>query len=53
MNTPWLKGEYRKWGGGKMGEGSQKVQTSSYETNKSWDIMNSIVTIVHNSILHI
>ena len=36
-----------------MGEDSQKVRTSSYKTHKSWDIMNSIMTIAHNSILYI
>ena len=31
-------GVYRKqgMGGGQMGEGTQKIQTSSYKINKSW-----------------
>jgi len=38
-----------------MGEGIQKVQTSNYKINKSWKciITHSIVTRVHNTVLHI
>ena len=36
-----------------MGEGSQKVQTSSYKVNKSWDVIYSMVTIVNNTVLYI
>lgn len=31
----------------KMGEGSQKLQTSGYEINQSWSISYSMVTIVN------
>ena len=30
------RGGGRGWGVGEMGEGGQKVQTSSYKINKSW-----------------
>ena len=30
------------WGLSEMGEGSQNVQTSRYNINKSWDIMYTI-----------
>ena len=36
-----------------MDAGGQKVQTSSYKINKSWDVMYSVVTIVNNTVLHI
>ena len=38
-------------GGGEMGEGGQKVQTSSYISHG--DVMNSLGIIVNNTILHI
>ena len=31
-----------------MGEGGQKVQTSSYQIHKSWDVTYSVVTLVDN-----
>lgn len=37
-------------GTGKMVKGGQKVQTSSYKRNTSWDIMYSIVTIVNTTV---
>ena len=38
----------------KMGEGSQKVQTASYEVNISHkEVMYSKVTTINNAILHI
>ena len=45
--------KFRGLGVGKMGEGSQKVQTSSYKVNKSWDVIYSMVTIVNNTVLYI
>ena len=33
-----------------MSEISQKIQISSYKMNKSGDVMQSIVTIVNNSV---
>ena len=39
--------------GEEMGEDGQKVQTSRYKINKSWNVMNSMVTIVNNTVLHI
>ena len=36
-----------------MGEGGQKVQTSIYKADKSWDIMYSVVTAVNNTELYI
>ena len=43
------------WGVSEMGEGSQKVQTSSYKINKSWrrNITYSLGTIVNNTVLYI
>ena len=38
------------WEVGKMGEGSQKMQTSKYNVNKSWDVTHSMATIVNNII---
>ena len=35
-------------GMGEMGEGGQKVQTSSYTINESWELMYSIMTIVND-----
>lgn len=40
------------WEIGKMGEGSQKMQTSKYNVNKSWDVTHSMATIVNNNVLH-
>ena len=40
-------------GVGKMGEGNQKVQTSSYKLNKSEGCNESTATIVNNTVLHI
>lgn len=39
--------EYRLGKGWKMGEGGRKVQTSTYKTNKSWEGMYSMVTVVN------
>ena len=36
QTTDWWLPEGRGVGVGKMGEGGQKVQTSSYKINKSW-----------------
>ena len=36
-----------------MGEEGQKVQTSSYKVNKSWGCMDSVVTTVNNTALHV
>ena len=36
-----------------MGEGGQKVQTSSYKMNISWDVKFSMVTIVNNTAVYI
>ena len=44
-------GGCQRWGVGKIGEGRQKVHTSSYN-NKSWDLMYSTVTIVNNTVLY-
>lgn len=41
------------WGVDEMGEGGQKVQTPSYKTDKSWDVMHSMVTVVNNTVLYI
>ena len=38
---------------GEMGEGSLKVQTSSYKIKSHGDVMYSMATIVNNTILHI
>ena len=40
-------------GVGKIGEGGQKVQMSSYKLNKSWGIMYSTATVVNNTVSHI
>ena len=41
------------WKGcGEMSEGGQKVQTSSCKINKSWNVMDSMVTTVNNAELH-
>ena len=39
-------------GEGKLGEGSQKVQTSSYKISKSREVVYSMVTIANNAILY-
>ena len=39
-------------GEGKLGEGGQKVQTSSYKICKSWDTIYSMVTTANNAILY-
>ena len=39
-------------GEGKLGEGGQKVQTSSYKISKSWDVIYSMVTTANNAILY-
>ena len=36
-------------GVGEMGEGGQKIQTSSYKKNKSWNVMYSMEIIVNNT----
>lgn len=36
-----------------MGEGDQKVHTSSYKMNKSWDVMYSIVITVNNTFIYL
>lgn len=38
---------------GKMGKGGQKIQTSSYEINKSWNVMYIMIIIVNNNLLYI
>ena len=43
----------RGWRVGKVGEGCQKVQTSRYKINKSWDVMYSMVTIVNTAVWYI
>lgn len=35
-----------KGGGGEMGEGGQKVQTSNYKIDTFWGYNNSVVTII-------
>lgn len=40
-------------GENKMGEGGQKVQVYSYKTNKLYDIMYRMVTVVNSTILYI
>ena len=39
--------------GGKMGEGSEKVQTFSYKINKSWNDMYIMATVISNTVLYI
>ena len=39
--------------GGKMGEGSQKVQISSDKISKSWNGMYSMMIVVNNPVSHI
>ena len=46
----WLLPEAGGEGIGKMDEGVQKVQVSSYKTHKFWDVMYSIVTIAINTL---
>lgn len=41
------------WEVGKMGEGSQEVQTCSYKITKSWGWTVSMVTAVSDCIEHI
>ena len=41
------------WEMGKMDEGGQKVQTSSYKKYKSWEYTYSMMTEVSNTVLHI
>ena len=36
-----------------MGKGGQKVQTSSYKINKSWDVMYSMMNTVNNTVTYI
>ena len=43
----------QKWAEIKWVKGGQKVQISSYRTNKLYDIMYRMVTIVNSTILHI
>lgn len=38
---------------GEMGEGGQRVRTSSYKINKFWDIMYSMVTVVNDTVLYV
>ena len=33
-----------------LGEGGQKVPTSSYKISKSWDVMDIMVTIVNSTV---
>ena len=40
-------------GGQKVGEGGQKVQTSRYKIGKSENAVNSMLTTVNNTVLHI
>lgn len=40
-------------GGCKMGEGGQKVKTSSYQVNKSSGRMYSVRTTINNTVLYI
>ena len=40
----------RGWGMGEMDEGHQKVRTSSYKINKSWDKIYRMTTIVNNMV---
>ena len=35
-----------------MGEGSQNVQTSNYEINKSWKYNFQHASVVNNTVLH-
>ena len=39
------------WGVGEKGEGGQKIQTSSYKINKTWDVMYTMVNILSNTSL--
>ena len=39
----------RGGGVGEVGGGGQKVQTSSYKINKSWECMHNKVTTVNNT----
>lgn len=39
-------------GGGEMGEVGQKIKTSDYKINKSWDVIYNIVTVVNNTVLY-
>ena len=39
-------------GEGKLGEGGQKVQTSSYKISKSWDVIYSMLTTANNALLY-
>ena len=43
----------REWGMGEMGEGGQKVQTSSYKINKYWGCYVLQCDIVDNTVLYI
>ena len=36
-----------------MGENGQSVQASSYKMSKFWGVMDSIVTVVNNTLLYI
>ena len=36
-----------------MGEGGQRIQTSSYKTNTFWDVMYSMATMVNNTVLYL
>ena len=49
IKNSWVKCEMV----GEMGEGGQKVQNSSFEIDKSWDVMYSMVTIVSNTVLRV
>ena len=46
----WVVARGRGWEVGEMGEGGQKVQTSSYKINKSWDVTYSMATIGNNTV---
>ena len=39
------------WWVGEKGEGGQKIQTSRYKINKTWDVMYSMVNILSNTSL--
>lgn len=51
-NTHWWLLETGGWVVGKMGKGSQKVQTLSYKMNQSGDLMYSMVTIANNNVFY-
>lgn len=40
------------WGVGGMDEVGQRVQTTSYQINKPWDVLYSMVTVVNDNVLY-